>query len=72
MTKPTRLRQQLDEWGHLHLELDSGAEYAVSKGDTQIDPDGYVVIDSKELNKEFHCEKVEVVNEEPSHQEREP
>lgn len=71
MTDPDRLQEQLKTHGHLHLELDSGAEYAVSLGDTEVDNSGYVVIDSKELSKEFHAEKVETVNEEPSHQVRE-
>lgn len=72
MTDPDRLDDALAAWGHLHVELDSGAEYAISIGDTHIDADGYVVIDGIELQRTFHASAVEVYNKEPSHRVRGP
>jgi len=64
--RPDKLQTKLNEHGHLHLFLDSGAEFGVSKGDTEIDSNGNVVIDSKDGDWKFPAEKVEWVDIEPS------
>lgn len=61
----TTLGDKLNEHGHLHLYLDSGAEFAVSKHDVEIDG-GHVVIDSKDGDWTFPVEKVEYADKEPS------
>lgn len=62
---PARLQRKLDECGHLHLYLDSGQEFAVSKHDCRI-ADDHVIIDSKRGDWEFSPDKVEFVDVEPS------
>lgn len=61
------LADHLETTGHLHLFLDSGAEFAVSRHDTHIDTDDAMVdIDSKEGDWQFPVDKVEWVDTEPS------
>lgn len=66
MPTKTELRDQLNEAGHLHVFLDSGAEFAVSKHDTTVTDGGTVVIDSKAGDWKFPVEKVEYTDTEPS------
>lgn len=72
MTTPTHnvtsgyeLRDLLDEAGHLHLFLDSGAEAKVSKHDTSIEK-GIVTIDSDTGTWTFPASKIEFADVEPS------
>lgn len=57
--------QYLEQYGHLHLHLDSGKEFAVSKGDTVFDG-GQVHIDSRDGEWKFPPEKIEWIDFEAS------
>lgn len=66
MSYTTRdLQRALNNNGHLHLFLDSGAEAAVSRHDTTVE-DGEVVVDSKAGHWRFPIEAIEFVDVEPS------
>lgn len=60
------VRRELNNHGHLHLHLDSGAEFGVSAGDVDVKKNGVVVVDSKTEHKKFPAEKVEWIDIEPS------
>lgn len=59
------LEELLEEAGHLHLFLDSGAEAKVSNHDTEF-TDSRIVVDSEEGYWEIPVSKVEYPDKEPS------
>lgn len=55
----------LDERGHVHVTLESGQEFGLSKHDVTVD-DGTVIVDSKRGYWEFDKARIEFVDVEPS------
>lgn len=62
---PDRLESILENAGHVHAFLDSGAEAKLSKHDTFVQGET-VTIDSKEGHWTFPVDKIESVDKEPS------
>lgn len=63
--RPDDLRNVLASHGHVHVILDSGQEYGLSRGDVDVSS-GMVTIDSKRGHWSFSVKKVEQVEKEPS------
>lgn len=59
------LRDMLHKHGHLHIFLESGQEFAISRGDTAVE-EGYIEIDSRDGHWTIGISRVEYVDIEPS------
>lgn len=69
MTDGSDLYDALQEYGEIHVTLDSGAEYHLHKHDVELKPDGDIVVDSKEGRWRFDGGKIEQFDYPDSHKE---
>ena len=69
MTKRPQFRSDLDEFGELHVTLESGDEYHLHKHDVSVTQTGRIIIDSKRGQWSFHVSNIEQIEYPDSHKE---
>lgn len=65
--KRARFQTDLNEFGELHVTLESGDEFHIHRHDTRVTQTGYVYIDSHAGEWTFNVESIESVEYPVSH-----